>query len=100
MSHYHHNIQSSQLLYAQQRKLKRDECQRIMSVSTHWNCNFYIIQRLVEEKAPLLAEIALTGKVENLTMNEWKLGEGYVTILAPFEQASRELCGESYPMLS
>ena len=53
----------------------------------------------MEEKAPLSAEIALTGKVENLTTNEWKL-EGYVKILTPFEQASRELCGESYPTLS
>ena len=33
-------------------------------------------------------------------MNEWKLVKGYVKILAPFEQASRELWGESYPKLS
>ena len=98
--HYHHSIQSSQLLYAQQRQLKRDEHGLIMSVSTHWNSNYYMIQRLMEEKAPLSAEIALTGKVENLTTNEWKLAEGYVKILTPFEHASRELCGESYPTLS
>lgn len=59
-----------------------------------------MIQCLVEEKAPLSAEIASTGKAENLTTNEWKLAEGYITILAPFEQASRELWGESYPTLS
>ena len=71
-----------------------------MSVSTRWNSDYYMIQRLMEEKAPLSAEIALTGKVENLTTNEWKLAEGYVKILTPFEQASRELCGESYLTLS
>ena len=99
-SHYHHSIQSSQLLYAQQRQLTRDERGLIMSVSTRWNPDYYMIQRLMEEKAPLSAEIALTGKVENLTTNEWKLAVGYVNILTPFEQASRELCGESYPTLS
>ena len=71
-----------------------------MSVSTHRNSDYYMIQRLMEEKAPLSAEIALTGKVENLTTNEWKLAKGYVKILTPFEKATRELCGESYPTLS
>ena len=85
VSHYHHCIQSSQLLYAQQRQLKRDERGLIMSVSTRWNSDYYMVQRLMEEKAPLSAEIALTGKVENLTTSEWKLAEGYVKILTPFE---------------
>ena len=76
VSHYHHSIQSSQLLYAQQKQLKRDERGLIRSVSTRWNSDYYMIQRLMEEKAPLSAEIALTGKVENLTANEWKLAEG------------------------
>ena len=71
-----------------------------MSVSTRWNSDCYMIQRLMEEKAPLSAKIALTGKVENFTTHEWKLAEGYVKILTPFEQASRELCSESYPTLS
>ena len=56
-----------------------------MTVSTRWNSDYYIIQRLMEEKAPLSAEIALSGKLENLTTNEWKLAEGYVKILTPFE---------------
>ena len=100
VSHYHHSIQFPQLLYTQQRQLKRDERGLIMRVSTRWNSDYYMIQRLMEEKAPLSAEVALTGKVENLTTNEWKLAEGYVKILTPFEQASRELCSESYPTLS
>ena len=100
VSHYHHSIQSSQLLHAQQRQLGRDERGLIMSVATRWNSDFYMVQRLVEEKTAVSAEIADSGKVENLTTNEWKLADGYVMILSPFEQASRELCGEGYPTLS
>ena len=46
--HYHHSIQSSQLLYAQQRRLKRYEHGLIMSVSTQSNSDYYMIQRLME----------------------------------------------------
>ena len=59
-----------------------------------------MVRRLCDEKAAVSAEIADTAKVENLKTNDWNLAEGYVTILSPFEQASRELCGESYPKLS
>ena len=56
-----------------------------------------MVHCLMKEKAS--AEIALTSKVENLVTNEWKLIEVYVTTLAPYKQASRELCGERYPTL-
>ena len=46
------------------------------------------------------AEILASGKVDNLSTSEWKLAEGYVEILTPFEQASYELCGRNYPTLS
>ncbi len=100
VSHYHHSCQASQLLHTQQSKLGRAERELIMSVATRWNSDFYMVKRLTEEKAAVSAEITESGKVENLTVNEWKLAEGYAAILAPFEQASRELCGESYPTLS
>ena len=90
VSHYHQSIQSSQLLYAQQRQLKRDESGLIMSVSTRWNSDYYMIQRLIEEKAPLSAEIALTDKVENLTTNDIaNRGSGISlarTLVAPLER--------------
>ena len=70
-----------------------------MSVATRWNSELLMIQRLVQEKAAVSAKIAESGKVENLSVSELKLSEGYVVILAPFEQASRELCGEDYSTL-
>lgn len=42
----------------------------------------------------MFAEIANSGKVMKFTTSEWK---GYAIILAPFEKASRNLCGEKYP---
>ncbi len=71
-----------------------------MSVATRWNSEYYMVQRLIEEKAVVFAEISESSKVENLTTLEWKLAEGFATVLAPFEQTSRELCSETYPTLS
>ena len=45
-----------------------------------------MVDRLVEEKEPVSAEIILRGKVDNLTNSEWKLAEGYRIILMSFEQ--------------
>ena len=59
-----------------------------------------MLDRLVEEKEPVSAEIILSSKVDNLTNSEWKLAEGYRIILMPFEQASQDFCGKHYPTLS
>ncbi|XP_065651549.1 zinc finger BED domain-containing protein 4-like [Hydra vulgaris] len=59
-----------------------------------------MLKRLCQEKDAISAELAISEKIDNLTNADWKLAEGYHTILAPFEQASRELCGKNYPTLS
>ena len=41
-----------------------------------------------------------SGAVDNLSENKWKLVHSYATVLAPFAQATNDLCGEKYPTLS
>ena len=53
---------------------------------TKRNSDLIMVDRLVEEKEPVSAEIILRGKVDNLTNSEWKLAEGYRIILMSFEQ--------------
>ena len=61
---------------------------------------FFTVQRLVEEKLALSAEITESGTEENLTTNEWKLAEGNALILSLFEEASRDMSKEGYSTLS
>ncbi len=100
VSHYHHSCLATQNLHREQKRLGRGERELIISVATRWNSDYLMIQRLCEEKEAVTAELAVSGKVDNLTNAEWKLAEGYRAILQPFEQASRELCGRNYPTLS
>ena len=100
VGHYHYSCVAMGRLHAEQRRLKREERDLIMSVATRWNSDYYMVERLVDEKDAVSADIAVTGKVDNLTETEWKLATGFKTILHPFEQASRELCGATYPTMS
>ena len=68
-------------------------------MATRWNSDLFMLQRLTEEKEAVTAELLASSKVDNLSTLEWKLAEGYVKILTPCEQASRELYGRNYPSL-
>ena len=100
VSHYHHSCQATQNLHREQKRLGKVERELIINVATRWNSDYFMLKRLCEEKDAISAELAISEKIDNLTNADWKLAEGYHTILAPFEQASRELCGKNYPTLS
>ena len=107
VSHYHHSCQATQNLHREQKRLGKVERELIINIATRWNSDYFMLKRLCEEKdaisadiASIYAELAISEKIDNLTNSDWKLAEGYHTILAPFEQASRELCGKNYPTLS
>ena len=75
----------------------REEKELSISMATRWNSDLIMLQRLTKEKEAVTAELLASGKVGNLSTSEWKLAEGYVKILTPFEQTSRELYGRNYP---
>ena len=100
VSHYHHSCRATQNLHREQKRLGNVERELIINVATRWNSDYFMLKRLCEEKDAISAELAISEKIDNLTNADWKLAEGYHTILAPFEQASRELCGKNYPTLS
>jgi hypothetical protein len=100
VSHYHHSCQATEKLHTEQGRLGREKRDLLMSVATRWNSDFIMVRRLVDEREAVAAELSASGKVDNLTNAEWKLAEGYATILSNFEQASRELCSETYPTMS
>ena len=100
VSHYHHSCQATQNLHREQKRLGKVERELIINVATRWNSDYFMLKRLCEEKDAISAELAISEKIDNFSNADWMLAEGYHTILAPFEQASRELCGKSYPKFS
>ena len=58
-----------------------------------------MVDRLVQCKETICAELAVSDAFDNLTGNEWKWDSRYQTVLEPFEQATNDLCGEKYATL-
>ncbi|XP_049326832.1 zinc finger BED domain-containing protein 4-like [Astyanax mexicanus] len=61
-------------------------------VSTRWNSTFYMLQTLLEQKRAIGAYAADFELPATLTASQWSLIENIVTLLAPFEQLTREIC--------
>ena len=96
VSYYHQSCHATQNLHREQKRLGKVERELIINVATRWNSDYFMLKRLCEEKDAISAELAISEKIDNMTNADWKNH----TILAPFEQASRELCGKNYPTLS
>lgn len=60
-------------------------------VATRWNSTFYMMQSLVEQKRALGAYAADYELPATLTANQWAILENMITLLAPFEQLTREI---------
>ncbi|XP_051776664.1 zinc finger BED domain-containing protein 4-like [Erpetoichthys calabaricus] len=61
-------------------------------VSTRWNSTFYMLQSLLEQKRALGAYASDFELPATLTPNQWGLIENIITLLAPFEQLTKEIC--------
>ncbi|KAH9365830.1 hypothetical protein HPB48_013366 [Haemaphysalis longicornis] len=71
----------------------------IQDVPTRWNCEYAMMERLVELRAPISLELC-ESDVDNLSSTEWKLMASAVKVLQPLDQATTELCADRYPTLS
>lgn len=59
-----------------------------------------MLERLVEVREAISADLAVNPDIANLTNAQWKMAGGLVKMLAPFKEATEDLCGETYPTLS
>ncbi|XP_063041041.1 zinc finger BED domain-containing protein 4-like [Engraulis encrasicolus] len=64
-------------------------------VSTRWNSTFYMLQSLVEQKLALASYAAEYELPCSFTVHQWKLIENTITILAPFEELTKEISSSS-----
>ncbi len=83
-----------------------DEKKLIQSSATRWNSTYCVLDRLVEQRWPVVAVSSDESITEssnrhlNLSNEQWKLAEELIRILMPFEVATTVFCGEHHSTVS
>ncbi|CAL1672396.1 unnamed protein product [Lasius platythorax] len=83
--------------FQSEHKLPKHEL--LQMVETRWDSEFIMLQRFVEQKAAIISEQGKTG-IDSLTVQEWKLIEGYVEILRPVAIFTADMESNTKPTLS
>lgn len=99
VGHYKSSTKSRERLESLQLRLGLPQHSLCQMVETRWNSTYMMLDRLLEQREAVSADIAKSGK-DNLTATEWQLIESYVLLLKPMFQATQELCKEDTPTLS
>ncbi|KMQ88300.1 zinc finger bed domain-containing protein 4-like protein [Lasius niger] len=71
----------------------------IQMVCTRWDSEFLMLERFVEQKFAIISEQHKAG-IDGLTVQEWKLIEGYVEVLRSIANFTAEMGSRSKPTLS
>ncbi|KAJ8892257.1 hypothetical protein PR048_004837 [Dryococelus australis] len=100
VSYYHRSIQASSKLEHLQRQMNKPVHKLIQAIETRWNSEYLMLERLLEQREPLSAELSSSAKLDRFSTSEWKLVSGYVQFLKPMYAATTEMSSESYPTIS
>ena len=99
VSHFNHSSKETERLAEEQHR--KPVLKVIQDCSTRWNSTFYMIERLLKLKVPL---IAVLDSDENRSLllkdHQWALASEVVCVLHPFERSTVVLSGQEYPTLS
>ena len=112
VGHFHHSTLATEALCAHQAAhsdgssssaVEQRPVKVIQDVSTRWNSVFYMLQRLVRLKLPIMAVLeddSVTPKPEHRALllkdKMWILAEDLVKVLTPAERATALLGGQNY----
>lgn len=72
----------------------------IQDVVTRWNSTFFIFQRFLELKTPLLSALADLNRDNNLTSNDWEIIAKSCDILKRFNEITIEMSSEQSVTIS
>ena len=115
--HFHHSMLATEALYSHQLTQSNDRSSTstieqkavkvIQDVSTRWNSIYYMLQRLVGLKLPIMAALedeSVTPKPEHRALllkdKMWALADDLVQVLNPAERATALLGAQSYVTLA
>lgn len=99
VGHYKHSASATSEFHKMQEEMGLSALDLIQDCVTRWNSEYLMLDRLLKNK-PVLTKHLSKLNIDNLTVNEWRLVEGYVEILQPLHEATVELSGERIPTAS
>ncbi|XP_060761342.1 zinc finger BED domain-containing protein 4-like [Neoarius graeffei] len=91
VGHFKHSPLAYSRLESCQKQLGQPIKKLRQDVPTRWNSSFYMLQSLLEQKLALASYAAEYELPCNFTVHQWKLIENTITILAPFEELTKEI---------
>lgn len=92
---FHRSTKATEKLKELQVQLKLPANKIITDCPTRWNSTYYMLQRLLEQKAAITVMCSSSGGPRaSLSVSEWSILEELVQILKPLEEATRELSVE------
>ena len=90
VGHFKHSSTATSRLHELQAQLNLSNHQLIQDVSTRWNSSFYMMQRLLEQRQALALYAAESvTAVGSLSPNQWDVLKNAVSLLGPFEEATK-----------
>ncbi|KAJ8875490.1 hypothetical protein PR048_023385, partial [Dryococelus australis] len=101
VGHYSQSSQARSRLQTILTVFKQPVLEVVQDVPTRWNSEYAVFEHLCTLKNSIMAKLASAQtSIKKLQDSEWTLFEGYVEVLAQFEEATREISTEQFPTSS
>ncbi|XDV11792.1 hypothetical protein PO909_000627 [Leuciscus waleckii] len=91
VGHFKHSPQAYSQFHDIQEQLGQPRKCLQQDVITRWNSTFYMLESLIEQRRALGAFATEHDLPATLTMHQWGLIENVLTLLAPFEELTKEI---------
>ena len=104
VEHFRKSTKETYALREKQALLQIPEHELVQQCDTRWNSTLYMLQR-VRDLQPALCAVLMENKEKHICAlfpdgAEWDLLEELVSILQPFEEATKAMSGSNYPTIS
>lgn len=101
VSFFHHSVKATDKLGELQDQNGVQRKKLIMDVETRWNSTFYMMERFLEQHEAITTVLCMLGRAPMcLNSDELQVVKGTVSLLEPFEEATREISSEKFTSLS
>ncbi len=101
VTYFHQSVKAMEKLKEVQCQLKLPEHKLIQEVDTRWNSTFYMFERIVEQHQAITTALCLSSRNDMcLSGADIKLLEASLSLLRPFEAATREISADQYVSIS
>ena len=98
---FHQSVKATEKLKEVQCQIKLPEHKLIQEVDTRWNSTFYMFERIVEQHQAITTALCLSNRNDLcLSAADVKLLEESLSVLQPFEAATREISADKYVSIS